>query len=474
MPENLSLRETTATSLSEAAVNDNGQALLRLIAPGWSANGRYYSESVLKQDGLQAFRSGTKTFIDHPSKSAQIDRPERSVRDLVGTLQENAYYDPSGPAGPGLYARASVREEYRPLVDELAESIGMSIRADGTGHRGEVDGRTGMIVDSIETAESVDYVTTPAAGGKVIQLLESVQSPTRETEPPNITLTANVRSYIESMRKAKDMTQRMAEATANEVRDALSNAIRERYTDDRTFAYVRDFDGSTVWFEIDSGEQTGTWQQDYTIDDNMQVTLSGDPVEVRVEYSYVPISTPASQPAPVPTTVNESTPHREDTTMTAITEAEAKQLRETVEQARNELAEARKERDEANAERDRIRDADRIRANESAVSEAVNAIEIPASLTSAADGIRSRAAARIQVTRDSDGNIVRDALTEAARREVTSEITYLSEATGAGRPSGLGGNPANPTNTTTTGTDDTLTALDESLDGVFGKILQEA
>lgn len=200
MPENLSLRETTASSLSEAAVDQGGNVLLRLIAPGWSQNGRYYPESVLKSSGLRAFREGTQTYLDHPSRSDEVDRPERSVRDLVGSLSENSYWDPSGPVGPGLYARASVREEYRPLVDELASDIGMSIRADGTGHHGQAEGRQGTIIDTIESADSVDYVTSPAAGGKVIQLLESVQNPQREVEPPDAK--AALASYIESVRKA--------------------------------------------------------------------------------------------------------------------------------------------------------------------------------------------------------------------------------------------------------------------------------
>lgn len=247
------LRETTATSLSEAAVDQGGNVLLRLIAPGWSKNGRYYSEDVLKSSALKAFREGTQTYLDHPSRSDEIDRPERSVRDLVGALKENAYYDPRGPEGPGLYARASVRQEYRPLVDELAESIGMSIRADGTGHHGEADGRQGMIIDTIESADSVDYVTSPAAGGKVIQLLESVQNPEREIETPEVTATPDASRYVEAMRKAAEAIR---EAGHADIADELQAAYEQQ--SDSTATQVTESDTSGSAETTADSESTAT------------------------------------------------------------------------------------------------------------------------------------------------------------------------------------------------------------------------
>jgi hypothetical protein len=171
------LREVTAASLSEAAVTDGGTVRLRIIGPGWSQNGRYYPPETLQAAARdRVFAAGTHSYIDHPTATEEADRPERSLRDLAGSLATDAVWEEAGPHGPGLYADATIRDAYRPLVDDLAEVIGPSIRAEGMAQHGEAEGREGPIVSQITSAESVDLVTRPAAGGRVVQLIESVRS----------------------------------------------------------------------------------------------------------------------------------------------------------------------------------------------------------------------------------------------------------------------------------------------------------
>lgn len=160
--------------LKEGAVGQDGSAYLKLIAPGWGSSA-YYPEKVLESDGAKAFPKGTKNFWNHQTDLQERERPEGDLRDLASVLTEDAHYEKKGPAGPGLYARAKVMEQFRQSVDDLAPHIGMSIRATGKAKEGKVEGKSGPILETLTRGISVDYVTTPGAGGKVLQLFEAAR-----------------------------------------------------------------------------------------------------------------------------------------------------------------------------------------------------------------------------------------------------------------------------------------------------------
>lgn len=164
-----------AIPLLEKAVKKDGTIALRIIAPGQGSSG-YYPSDVLKRDGPRVFTSGLHMHLDHPSISEESDRPERSVTTLAGTLTSDARWDENGAAGPGLYADAKVRRDLAPLIEELAPHIGVSIRALGKAGMREVDGKKVRSIEAIEQAKSVDFVTVPGAGGKVLDLIESART----------------------------------------------------------------------------------------------------------------------------------------------------------------------------------------------------------------------------------------------------------------------------------------------------------
>lgn len=199
--------------LVEKAIRRDGTIPLKLIEPGWGSSG-YYSAEVLERDGPAAFTAGTKMYWDHPTMSEEIERPERSLRDLAAELTEDAYWDENGPDGPGLYANAKVFGPYREAVDELASHIGVSIRALGRAKQGEAEGRRGPIIEAITQAKSVDFVTEPGAGGKVLQLFEAArtsqqqrkQEETQEMEEKNEAL-REAQKLIEALRTEKARLQ---------------------------------------------------------------------------------------------------------------------------------------------------------------------------------------------------------------------------------------------------------------------------
>lgn len=164
--------ETDCVSLIEAAKAATRE--MKIIAPGWGASG-YYSREVLERDGPSVFVPGTHMYLDHPTASESAERPERSVRDLAAVIVSPSEYREDGVAGPGLYAKASILPQYVDVIDALAPHIGVSIRARGSVAEGEAEGRSGKLVTELTSAASVDFVTKPGAGGKVLALMESLR-----------------------------------------------------------------------------------------------------------------------------------------------------------------------------------------------------------------------------------------------------------------------------------------------------------
>lgn len=166
--------DSDVVPLEEKAVRQNNTIDLKLIAPGWGSSG-YYSADVLREDGPTAWPAGTHMYLDHPTESEARERPERSVRDLAAVTVSTPEFREDGTHGPGLYAKASVLPQYAPIIDALAPHIGVSIRAHGSFKEGEVEGRKGRVITKIAKGESVDFVTKPGAGGKVLALMESLR-----------------------------------------------------------------------------------------------------------------------------------------------------------------------------------------------------------------------------------------------------------------------------------------------------------
>lgn len=164
--------EVAFVPLVEAAIAADGTMRLKLIDPGWGSSG-YYSPDVLKRDGPTVFTEGTKMYLDHPTPSEDAQRPERSVKDLAAVLTKPAQWQDNGPRGPGLYAEAKAYDSHRDALNSVAPDIGVSIRAMGESKMGTAEGKSGPVIQRITGAKSVDFVTEPGRGGRILQLAES-------------------------------------------------------------------------------------------------------------------------------------------------------------------------------------------------------------------------------------------------------------------------------------------------------------
>lgn len=160
--------------LTERAVRRDGSIPIKLIRPGWGSSG-YYPADVLRRDGPSVFRAGTHMYWNHQTITEEMERPEGDLSNLAAVLLSDARYDENGADGPGLYADAKIFEQYQPAVGELAPHIGVSIRARGKAADGEAENRKGRIIQSIDEGRSVDFVTKPGAGGRILELFESAR-----------------------------------------------------------------------------------------------------------------------------------------------------------------------------------------------------------------------------------------------------------------------------------------------------------
>jgi hypothetical protein len=173
--------------LVEKAVKADGTAKIKIIAPGKGSSG-YYSKEMLKRDLAKAFPKGTHMYWNHITPTESLERPERDLNDLAAVFLSDPVYLDNGPAGPGGYVDVDVKEHYRDRVDELAEDIGTSIFGLGRGDDGVVDGESMKIIEELipDPFNTVDFVTKPGAGGKVLSLFEAARrKPVQPGEAPS-------------------------------------------------------------------------------------------------------------------------------------------------------------------------------------------------------------------------------------------------------------------------------------------------
>lgn len=414
------------------------------------------------------------------------ERGNRSLRDLAAVLAEAAVWDPAGGEdGTGaLVAEATVFGPYHELLgdQEFTESIGVSVTAVAEVEKGTAEGRPGTIVKQLVEGRSVDFVTRAGRGGRIVQILESAAVEVEEsrnvgqwiesrihrdftvtaddmagegrlTREERISLSAAIGDALNAFvtRLEADQPQlytrdlwdnptdtvatameshrrgirRTSEASVNDRREQLDTAVREPFTDsDEDWAWVRDFDEDKglVWFER-GGTSVGTFEQAFTIaDDDASVSLTGDPVEVTVRTTYVPVD-------PAGRTTEES----EEDTMAEVTieEAELNGLREDAGRVQT-----------VESERDELRTENaQLRARESAVTHARTRVtEANGDLAPATvDRIVASATATVPLTEAGElDTAALDTAVDSARTTEESYLAGLAESSGTGTPRGFG------------------------------------
>lgn len=401
--------------VDEAALRKDGTVGVRIITPGWGASG-YYSADVLEAAaGAQVFPAGTQMYWDHPTATERADRPERSLRDLAAVTETAARWDANHPQGAGLYAQVKVFEAFRPLLAEMAPHIGVSIRAAAEVVAGEAEGRRGRIVERIVEGKSVDFVTQPGRGGKVLAILEAAGR-TDLAETRNVGEWFQSRVHLDFTTRADDMFGE-GRLTKDE-RISLSNAI-----------------GAAL-----------------------------DAFATTVEELAPQLLTRDLWDDPAATT-NTTESHQEDEmTPEEIKEAVAAAVKAEVTPIQTELAETKTKLEKAEA------DLAEAKTTGSQASEAllVTAAEAHVSANDKVKGLPAVTQARIveslaKAATFKDGTTELDVtkLDEAIKATVDAEVKYLAEATGS-PVSGVGGGDGTPPATV-----EVIKEADDALEAAF-------
>ena len=321
MPKRITEAQAFATTPPTGDPATPGRVRLKIIDAGWGSSG-YYSPKVLENAATAGvFAAGTHVYFDHPGVAERGDRPERTVRDLAAALDEDAVYE-----NGALWADARIIGPYQGLITDpvFMESVGMSIRASADTTVGEAEGRRGVIITELVEADSVDIVTRPGRGGRIVAAVESARRPATE-------------------------------ASAGATREALNVAVRAAHGSDDAWTWIRDYDPDQglVWFEVEDGDSLSLYEQAYTLDDSddtaTSAALTGDPTPVRAETRYVPItSTPDGAAAEGTSPASPAGPHQEFEETNTMTETE--ESRDTAAQlveAESRVAALTTERDQA-------------------------------------------------------------------------------------------------------------------------------
>lgn len=150
---------------SATETSSNGYKVT-VIKPGWSKNGRFYSEAMLKK--CHGIFEGAKMFADHQTDKESREKPEGSVHNWVASLKNVQAESDGTVTGIAVPIDPAFKTKLETLKTEgLLGQMGISIRALGESKDGEAAGKKGKIVESLVRARSVDFVTFAAAGGGV-------------------------------------------------------------------------------------------------------------------------------------------------------------------------------------------------------------------------------------------------------------------------------------------------------------------
>lgn len=307
-----------ASALASVTSTESDGLDIQIITPGWGSSGYYAPEVLETAAANKVFPAGTHMYFDHPTDAEEAELPERSVLRIGAVLSEDAVWD-----GTRLHAKADPIAPYRELLEDktFQKAIGVSIRAAAEVSTGEVAGRSGRIIERIVPSDntSVDFVTHAGRGGAFGAALESAR--------PHMVIESAVRRGV-------------SEATVNDQREALSTVLRDAYNAEDTWVWLRDFDDTTAWFEVEDNAGAAVWQQGYTKgDDGLANSVTGERIEVRAITQYVPVN-PAGQ--------STESHQGDDMGTTQIEESALRDLRE----AAGRVTTLESERDTAVRERD--------------------------------------------------------------------------------------------------------------------------
>lgn len=174
----IKISESTNTSVLKP-VKGTRKWLVRLITEGQGSTG-VYTKEALQGSFAEAFPAGTHMYIDHATEAETYERPEGTLTKLAAVIAETPRWQDAPE--PGMYATIEVVEQWAPFIEQVSDIIGVSIHCGATLVQGDdlvTEGEPILpVIESFipSPVNSVDFVTVPGAGGRLVEALESFKN----------------------------------------------------------------------------------------------------------------------------------------------------------------------------------------------------------------------------------------------------------------------------------------------------------
>ena len=177
----------------------------RLIGVGRGSKALYTTEAM--ETAKVAFPAGTKVNADHMSWREKDERPEGSIKSIIGVIASEPVAE-----SDGAYAEIEFIDEWAPKMEQIAPYVGLSIHAQVEWSEETEDGLPIVTAFVPYPLNSVDVVTEAGAKGKLLEVMESLSNDIIDTDANN-------------ERKKKSMTpeemKSLAALIVSEVTEAL-------------------------------------------------------------------------------------------------------------------------------------------------------------------------------------------------------------------------------------------------------------
>ena len=174
----MKISESTNTSVLKP-IKGTRKWLVRLITEGQGSTG-VYTKEALQGSFAEAFPVGTHMYIDHATEVETYERPEGTLTKLAAVIAETPRWQDAPE--PGMYATIEVVEQWAPFIEQVSDIIGVSIHCGATLVPDDdlvtTGGPTPPVIESFipSPVNSVDFVTVPGAGGRLVEALESFKN----------------------------------------------------------------------------------------------------------------------------------------------------------------------------------------------------------------------------------------------------------------------------------------------------------
>ncbi len=170
--------ETFGINLGESDFDkEKGTAIITALKRGWSYNGNFYSDEVA-ESLCNLLLERKKIFANHlPKEEKALGRKITGENGWAATI-EDAFSD-KGSAKAKIRFTKNTATSW--LVEEAKahpEEIQFSIDALCLAHRGEAEGKEGVIIEKFVGLHSLDVVDYASAGGRLHSIQASKQEKT--------------------------------------------------------------------------------------------------------------------------------------------------------------------------------------------------------------------------------------------------------------------------------------------------------